>query len=199
MITIRPSKLEDMATRLDNRVDFEVLHGVVGADLSERELAEANIYRPQNFYKMTRGEIGCFLSHKTAWEAVATGLDDWVLILEDDANVNPDTIEKFQAAVDFLAQRDPNWGVLVFGYKKLDQLRPAPPALGGSFLLPSAGFGLHCYALSRRGAAALNKGCFPIPEPVDTYVFRKKARLYASKTPILAFEGISDVGVSEQF
>lgn len=39
-------------------------------------------------FPVSAGAIGCFLSHRLLWERIGNGLDDYVLILEDDVTMS---------------------------------------------------------------------------------------------------------------
>ncbi len=47
-------------------------------------LARAAVQRLTGRADSARGTLGCFLSHASAWEAVAAGAEPWGLVLEDD-------------------------------------------------------------------------------------------------------------------
>jgi GR25 family glycosyltransferase involved in LPS biosynthesis len=42
-----------------------------------------------NGYGMTKGEVGCCLAHREVWKKIVDGNDEKVLVLEDDAEINP--------------------------------------------------------------------------------------------------------------
>lgn len=74
----------------NNDIPFERLSAVLGAGLSDVELAKTCPKRQMWWRKepLSNGEIGCFLSHVAALRRVADGEDRHVCILEDDVNVD---------------------------------------------------------------------------------------------------------------
>lgn len=58
------------------------------AAVDGRTLAQAEIARwsrcQRDSYRLAAEEIGCFLSHRVVWRAIAQGEDDWVFVAEDD-------------------------------------------------------------------------------------------------------------------
>lgn len=83
-----------LKNNLDKIKDFEWLEAVDGRELTHQKLLEMgfdtdrncrSIYGEPN-RKLVRGEIGCFLSHKKAWDIVAQQ-NEPMMILEDDAIV----------------------------------------------------------------------------------------------------------------
>jgi GR25 family glycosyltransferase involved in LPS biosynthesis len=75
-------------------VPLAVLDAVDGAKLSEAEIAA--VYAPQGLFlphypfEISKGEVGCFLSHRKAWKAIVDSGADAGLIFEDDAVVDPE-------------------------------------------------------------------------------------------------------------
>ena len=67
-------RLEKSADRLGRQgVTFERIDAIYGKDLSEAELAEhySTEVNQQKFYRaLSRGEIGCYLSHRMAWQKI---------------------------------------------------------------------------------------------------------------------------------
>ncbi|MFC3123082.1 glycosyltransferase family 25 protein [Agaribacter flavus] len=72
---------------------FERISAVNGGALSEAELneyysCEKNL---REYYKpLTPGEIGCYLSHRKAWQSIVDRRLPYALILEDDFNIQTD-------------------------------------------------------------------------------------------------------------
>ena len=76
------------------------------------------------------GEIGCFKSHRRALEAFLASGAAYGLVLEDDAELLPDTAEVLGAALDWLAAH-PGWRLINIGHPEL------------RFATPLARFGAH--------------------------------------------------------
>lgn len=77
----------------------QVLDAVVGRDLSDSERAAIytpNLFRPAYPFPLSVGEIGCFLSHRKAWQRIVDSGDPFGLVSEDD--VVPE--EGFETALD---------------------------------------------------------------------------------------------------
>ena len=67
----------------------EVIDAVDGAELDEATVRA--VYQPHDLllprypFEISRGEIGCFLSHRKAWQAIVESGADVGLVFEDDA------------------------------------------------------------------------------------------------------------------
>jgi glycosyl transferase family 25 len=78
--------------------DPEVLDAVEGSALSEAErnavYSAQAIHKPRYPFPLNAGEIGCFLSHRLAWQKILDEGLDAALILEDDVQIERDVFEK---------------------------------------------------------------------------------------------------------
>jgi GR25 family glycosyltransferase involved in LPS biosynthesis len=152
------------------------------------ELQEQKIYEPVNKWNpMTRGQIGCFMSHRKAWQHVVDHKLPFALIIEDDCDLlpHPDTLkyigEVFRNEINF------TWDLLYLGRnpayctKKL-QVRPHVVTVGKTW-------GLFAYAVSLHGAEQLLKETSgPIKEPVDVCVsITKHLKRKIAFSPIAIF------------
>lgn len=64
-----------------------VIDAVRGADVIARggaQIAHGNLYRPHYPFEIGGGELGCFLSHRAAWQRIIDEGWDHALIVEDD-------------------------------------------------------------------------------------------------------------------
>lgn len=67
---------------------IERISGVLGKALSPEETVA--VLKPTEFgyvYPLQASEIGCFLSHRKAWEAFLASGEKWGMVLEDDARL----------------------------------------------------------------------------------------------------------------
>lgn len=95
---------------------------------------------------LTRGEVGCFLTHVGIWLRVAAGRDDVVMVLEDDADVRlpaqwPDVLAAAGAA-------PAGWDVLFLGHNNQGN-QPGIREPDGDV------HGTHAMLLTRAGAQKL--------------------------------------------
>ena len=73
-------------------VPLAVIDAVDGTKLSEAEIAAVyaseGLLQPRYPFDISKGEIGCFLSHRKAWQAIVDSGADAGLVFEDDAVVD---------------------------------------------------------------------------------------------------------------
>lgn len=106
--------------------------------------AEQSGYR-QRHYELTRGAVGCFLSHATLFKKLLQDdQHEFYLIFEDDAFVPPKVIDRLSYLVDHASD---DWDILVFGV-----IREVLSDRGILFDKVKAWWGLFGYAINKRGA-----------------------------------------------
>lgn len=77
----------------DLNLDFERVSAVNGKIIDENEIKritypidhKSKVLFPR---ELTRGEIGCFLSHKKCWEKLINSNEQWAAIIEDDVKIS---------------------------------------------------------------------------------------------------------------
>jgi GR25 family glycosyltransferase involved in LPS biosynthesis len=166
-ISIRPVRLRAFTDRV-RPLEFTIVDGVNGEKLSHRLMEEDRIYKALPYLTLSRGTIGCYLSHRSVWEKISTGPDDYALILEDDADFAASQVTAVQQAVEEISQFDKLWTVIILGQQRKLAARNSKAPKG--YYVPAQCSGLHIYLVSKRGAAQLLTGALPIHDPVDTYV-----------------------------
>lgn len=146
--------------------------------------------------RMTRQEVAVARSHVEAWKAVASGTDDYVLVLEDDVWFTPgaqSAIDRgWRAALD-QCEGGPNLFYLSYADAGGTALRDD---VGDVLFRPLRGLWfLSGYVLSREGAAALLRA-MPVVGPVDLWMNFRFAELgaLALTSPVIAqrHDGTSD-------
>jgi GR25 family glycosyltransferase involved in LPS biosynthesis len=114
-----------------------------------QELKDVENKQHRNFhYQLTRGAIGCFLSHYTLAKQLMTDKrNDYYLNLEDDVTIQKDGFQKIQEAILNVPE---NWDFILFGYNRLVKKEQV-----GNFILPSGFWGTHAMLMNKSGAKKL--------------------------------------------
>jgi GR25 family glycosyltransferase involved in LPS biosynthesis len=172
VITIRPTRLRAFERRMGKLCEFlTVVKGVDGNLLNIAQLQKQRIYKPLNKWNtLTRGELGCFLSHRAIWQRVVDADLPYALIMEDDCLLFPtvDLLKQTQQCTQEMIQGNPTWNIMLLsrGPKVAKTLKKVSAHL----VKPGKSWGLHCYAISQIGAQELLKKSLPISLAVDIYV-----------------------------
>lgn len=164
-----PERLRHMETTLgEHGLGFTRVVGVDGAEL------DAETYEAISHFgtrRLSRGEIGCFLSHRACWSRIADGAAAHGVVFEDDVVLGRDA---------GLVLGGDGWVPDSAEIIKLETyLRPAfvgkrPIArIGGRSVarLQSAHLGTGGYLLSRKAAQRLVELSERIPAQVDDFIF----------------------------
>lgn len=109
---------------------------------------EKNKYRIRH-YELTRGGVGCYLSHLTLYDLLLKDSSvEYYLIFEDDAAFDKDILQKITKYVN---QAPKEWDLLNFGaiYEKGNNIYP--------FRKYSYFWGLNCYMINKKGASKMLK------------------------------------------
>lgn len=98
-------------------IDVETFFAVDGRNLTDSYLDEINVRimdgysDPYHYRTMTKGEVGCFLSHYYIWERMVKLEQKEVLILEDDVIFEPYFLERAENIMNE-ARSKKNWDLL---------------------------------------------------------------------------------------
>uniref|UniRef100_A0A665TKE7 Procollagen galactosyltransferase 2-like n=1 Tax=Echeneis naucrates TaxID=173247 RepID=A0A665TKE7_ECHNA len=105
---------------------------------------------------LTRGEIGCFLSHYNIWKKVYICVYVAVLVLEDDVRFEPRFLSRLVAIMDNVMRADLDWDLIYVGRKRLQVKEPELWVKGVSNLVhPGYSYWTLGYVLSLQGAKKL--------------------------------------------
>lgn len=153
-------------------LEGEIFPAIDCADLSPTELRRPvgdHIFKPYFPFDLNDGDIGCTLSHRAMWAEIVKRDVDAMLIMEDDAGIEPDT---FADALALATKHIEKLGYIQFQTR----LRPGPVTEidtqgQARLIVPEVG-GLRTTAqmVSKQAAAHLLDRSEMFDRPVDTLV-----------------------------
>ena len=129
----------------------EIIDAVDGRLLTDKNIlkhySETPLYSPSYPFKVNKGEVGCFLSFRKAWQKIVDQKLSAGLIFEDDVSLNPDTFnESLTSALKWIDEygyiqfqvRDiPKNSKSIKSYQGIHLLKPMPTLLRCSAQLVS--------------------------------------------------------------
>jgi glycosyl transferase family 25 len=153
-------------------IPCSVISAVDGGLLSNSEISRVyrrRLHTPAYIAELRRAEIGCFLSHRKAWQKIATGAADVVLVLEDDMQLQQ---PQFDAALKFALANISPGDYLKFHAGEIQTestvLRTSGPH---SILRPHvAPLGATSQLITREAAQRLLDSSVVFDRPVDTFI-----------------------------
>lgn len=179
-------RLEKSATRLaEHGVSFERISAVYGADLSEQEIAQHYSVKLNNekfFRPLGKGEIGCYFSHRLAWQKIVDQQLPYGIVLEDDFRIVGDLSKVFNA----LDGLNGEWELVKLASYQ-NRVRPikARKKIDEHFDLvvnTKAVSGCCAQAITLKGAKKLLAATDKFGRPVDTDI----QHIWETKVPVFA-------------
>jgi GR25 family glycosyltransferase involved in LPS biosynthesis len=149
-----------------------VLDAVDGSTLGTEEIEAVyrrDLHRPHYPFALRKGEIGCFLSHRKAWQAIVDRGLDAGLIVEDD--VEPDA-RLFGPTLALAMETIGPGDYIRFPYRSYTD-KGAEVAKAGDVKLVEpghVGLGMQMQLVGRQAAAELLKATQIFDRPVDTTI-----------------------------
>lgn len=123
-------------------------------------------FRRSHFEINTKGACGASFSHIGVWKTFLETEEDYCLVLEDDIYLREEDFELARVLKDRIPREFDIW---ILGYHPYSAT--ADRYMKGSPWGKVKRFtGAHCYILSRKGAEALLKECFPIETHIEFYM-----------------------------
>jgi len=195
-----PERLKKITTHLSNlNVPFTRIPAINGKKLSINEVE--NKATTLCRYFCTSSMIGCFLSHKKAWETMLNNNDQYAIIMEDDCELIDSFKVDLKNVMNELLPSNPDWIYLgcIAGceanknnYSFIAYLQTFtipnikksndPNSLNFSYI-PQAPAGTHCYIISNNCAKQLLHYMNKVDYHVDVSFLNHtdKFNVYASK------------------
>ena len=177
-----------------------VISAVDGNLLSDAEISrvyQRKLHSPTYIAELRKAEIGCFLSHRKAWQKIATGAADAVLILEDDMQLQQ---PQFDAALQFALANIVPGDYLKFHAGEIRTPAAVLKSSGPHALISPvvAPLGATSQLITREAALRLLDASIVFDRPVDTFVQMTWLTGVAIKvvTPCCVFEISRDLGGS---
>jgi GR25 family glycosyltransferase involved in LPS biosynthesis len=147
-------------------------------DLARHELEELERtgYRSRH-YQLTKGAIGCYLSHVQIWEKCLSEGHDSCLILEDDAYLPKDFTYKTKVA---LRDVNPDFDILVLGLICNECTSESKLRKVNRF------WQTHAYIIKANAIRKIMKHMFPISQQIDAQLsdFSNTLKIYAASKNI---------------
>lgn len=109
--------------------------------------AERTSYRRKH-YELTRGAIGCWLSHKNLWENILRTDKSCAVIFEDDC-----IMARNMHALMYDSQIPMDWDICLLGY----MCNKCEPGTCGDVIEVNRFFGLHAYMINTKGIQKILK------------------------------------------
>ena len=165
--TARAENMSRLMQMLPSPQVVEAVDGSEPAQIARITQYAGDLHDPPYPFRLSAGEVGCFLSHRRCWEMIVQGDAPYALIAEDDLKTSP---RAFTAALD-LAVRYADENSFIRLPAKTRERPAGPVARQGNaalFLPRTIGLQAVCQIVGRKAAQRLLDVTQVIDRPVDT-------------------------------
>jgi GR25 family glycosyltransferase involved in LPS biosynthesis len=182
----RKPQVDRLAATLPLPVNIvDAVDGLALGDGEIETVYRRHLHRPRYPFALRKAEIGCFLSHRKAWQAILDGGLDAGLIVEDD--VEPDE-QLFAPALELAMKTTRPGDYIRFPYRSHTDGGAEVAEAGDITLVEPAhvGLGMQMQLVGRQAAAELLKATATFDRPVDTTIQMRwltKIRILAVQPP----------------
>jgi GR25 family glycosyltransferase involved in LPS biosynthesis len=159
-------------------------------ELARAELRqlESSGYRNKH-YQLTKGAIGCYLSHTKVWENIMKSNHDVVLVMEDDAKIPENFIAMLHESIPHIPS---DWDIVLLGYICNSCVKKNRYKEVKRFMLT------HCYLIKREAIHKIigTRTLFPISQQIDAYLSELSSvlNIYTVKTRMVPqFKSRTDI------
>ena len=153
-------------------LNYHFIDAVYGKELSDNEIDE--VYNLKDSIKhcrraLTKGEIGCALSHLKIYRYMVENNIQQAIIFEDDIEIK----DGFDDVVGSLEILPKDWELVLLGYLPNFKIyKKSQKKINNDFSIvrfANVVFGLHAYLINLKGAKRLLNQLTTIAEPIDHY------------------------------
>ena len=165
----RRAYVDEIISKLN--IETEIIDAVDGRLLTNNKISEyyskTSLFHPAYPFKMNKGEVGCFLSFRKAWQNIVDQNLSGGLIFEDDVSLNLDVFQhSFVTALSWIEK----YGYIQFQVRNVPKKSKVLTTNQGTQLLQPSPILLRCSAqlVSYSTAKKLLEATQKFDRPVDT-------------------------------
>ncbi|KAI4816771.1 hypothetical protein KUCAC02_009082 [Chaenocephalus aceratus] len=139
-------------------IDVKVVDAVDGNALNSSDIKILGVdllpgyYDPFSGRTLTKGEVGCFLSHFFIWKEIVELQMDKALVLEDDVRFQANFKRRALRLMEEVEQEDLNWDIIYFGRKQVNPGKEKPVENVHNLVMADYSYWTLSYAISLQGA-----------------------------------------------
>ncbi|KAM8933898.1 inactive glycosyltransferase 25 family member 3 [Pelodytes ibericus] len=158
----RTERRERMLRSLhEQEIACRVLHAVDGRALNSSDIKHLGVNLLPGFYDpfsgrtLTKGEVGCFLSHFQIWKEIVDQQLDATLVLEDDVRFGSFFKRKMTRLMEDVRRAELDWDLIYIGRKQVTTDPEVPVDNVPYLVVAGYSYWTLCYVISLQGAQKL--------------------------------------------
>lgn len=164
------SRLKNVYKQMNtHNIKTKVFHAVNGVDINMDELVKKGYFN-KNLEMKRPGEWGCALSHVLLWEYMIKRNKPYMIVVEDDTDLNPNFHIKIKNFMDNVPK---DFDICQIHHHKAQEHLTFHPKYKTNNKYILSGFpqyGTVCYVVSLEGAKKLVKLCKPLVHAIDMHI-----------------------------
>ncbi|XP_054860063.1 procollagen galactosyltransferase 2 [Amphiprion ocellaris] len=158
----RPDRRDRMLFSLNElEIDVKVVDAVDGNALNSSDIKILGVdllpgyYDPFSGRTLTKGEVGCFLSHYYIWKEMVDVQMDKALVLEDDVRFQANFKRRVLRLMEEVEQVELDWDIIYFGRKQVNPGNEEAVENVRNLVVADYSYWTLSYAISLQGAQKL--------------------------------------------
>ncbi|XP_008284450.1 procollagen galactosyltransferase 2 [Stegastes partitus] len=158
----RPDRRDRMLFSLNElEIDVKVVDAVDGNALNSSDIKILGVdllpgyYDPFSGRTLTKGEVGCFLSHYYIWKEMVDMQMDKALLFEDDVRFQANFKRRVLRLMEEVEQVELDWDIIYFGRKQVNPGNEEPVDDVRNLVVAGYSYWTLSYAISLQGAQKL--------------------------------------------
>lgn len=142
-------------------IDVKVVHAVDGNALNSSDIKILGVdllpgyYDPFSGRTLTKGEVGCFLSHYYIWKEIVDMQMDKALVFEDDVRFQANFKRRVLRLMEEVEQTELDWDMIYLGRKQVNPGDEEPVENVHNLVWAGYSYWTLSYAISLQGAQKL--------------------------------------------
>uniref|UniRef100_A0A671WZ29 Cerebral endothelial cell adhesion molecule n=1 Tax=Sparus aurata TaxID=8175 RepID=A0A671WZ29_SPAAU len=158
----RPDRRDRMLFSLNElEIDVKVVDAVDGNALNSSDIKVLGVdllpgyYDPFSGRTLTKGEVGCFLSHFFIWKEMVDQQMDKALVFEDDVRFQANFKRRVLRLMEEVEQAELDWDLIYLGRKQVNPGNEEPVENVRNLVMADYSYWTLSYAISQQGAQKL--------------------------------------------
>ncbi|XP_015221965.1 probable inactive glycosyltransferase 25 family member 3 isoform X2 [Lepisosteus oculatus] len=158
----RPDRRERMLWSLyEQEIDAKVVDAVDGGALNSSDIKLLGVdllpgyYDPFSGRTLTKGEVGCFLSHYYIWKEMVDQQLDKAVVFEDDVRFQGNFKRRLMRMMEEIEKVELDWDLIYLGRKQVNPTEEQPVENVRNLVVADYSYWTLSYAISLQGAQKL--------------------------------------------
>ncbi|XP_039618701.1 procollagen galactosyltransferase 2 isoform X1 [Polypterus senegalus] len=158
----RPDRRERMLNSLyEQEIDVKVVDAVDGSALNSSDIKSLGVdllpgyYDPYSGRTLTKGEVGCFLSHYYIWKEIVDLQLDKALVFEDDVRFQGNFKRRLMRLMEEIELVELDWDLIYLGRKQVNPTKEEEVENVQNLVVADYSYWTLSYVISLQGALKL--------------------------------------------